>query len=74
MFGVNQKSTLVRRNSKQQNINRNGPWKAKQNTGPVTRKRSREMMQAIDLLQLSTPIPQKKGSPFKLPFKVLTVE
>ena len=66
MFGVNQKSTLVRRNNKQQNINRNGPLKTKQATGPVTRKRSRELMQATDLLQLSTPIPQKKGSPFKL--------
>lgn len=43
-------------------VNRNGQYEVKQGTvGPVTRKRSREL-QGTDLLQLPSPVPQKKGS------------
>lgn len=44
-------------------VNRNGQYEVKQSTaGPATRKRSRELMQGTDLLQLPSPVPQKKGS------------
>ena len=56
-----------RRQHLQQTVNRN----EKQGTGPLTRKRGRELMQeGTDLLQLSSPVPQKKGL---LSFKVSTL-
>ena len=65
MFGVNQKSPLVQQHFKQQQqkrINQTGPYEMNQGTGPLTRKRRRELMQkGTDLLKLSSPIPQKKG-------------
>ena len=61
MSDIIQKSRLIQQDLKQQlqqTVNRNG----KQDTGPLTRKRSRELMQeGTDLLQLSSPVPQKKG-------------
>ena len=68
MFGVIQKSPLVQQHFKQQQqqeektISQIGPYEVKQGTGPLTRKRRRELMQeGTDLLTLSSPIPQKKG-------------
>ena len=64
MFDIIQKSPLVQQDLKQQlqqTVNRNVPYEMKQGTGPLTRKRSRELMQGADLLQLSSPVPQKKG-------------
>ena len=64
MFNIIQKSPLIQQDLKQQlqqTSNRNVPYEMKQGTGPLTRKRSRELMQGTDLLQLSSPVPQKKG-------------
>ena len=61
MSDIIRKSPMIQQDLKQylqQTVNRNG----KQDTGPLTRKRSRELMQeGTDLLQLSSPVPQKKG-------------
>ena len=66
MLDIIQKSRLIQQDLKQQlqqTVNRNVPYEMKQGTGPLTRKRSRELMQeGTDLLQLSSPVPQKKGS------------
>ena len=48
-----QNSPSIKHHMKQQTGNRNGP---------ITRKSNREQMQSTELLQLSFPSPQKKGS------------
>ena len=66
MFDEIHKPALVQQDLKQQlqqTVNRNGQlYEMQQCIGPLTRKRSRELMQGTDLLQLSSPVPQKKGS------------
>ena len=70
MSDIIRKSPLIQQDLMQhlqQTVNRNG----KEGTGLLTRKRSRELMQeGTDLLQLSSPVPQKKGL---LSFKVSTL-
>ena len=78
MSDMIRKSPMIQQDLKQylqQTVNRNG--KQDTGTGPLTRKRSRELMQeGTDLLQLSSPVPEKKGLFVLLPelsFKVSTL-
>ena len=66
MSDMIRKSPMIQQDLKkylQQTVNRNEKQGTGTGTGPLTRKRSRELMQeGTDLLQLSSPVPQKKGS------------
>ena len=81
MSDVIQKSSMVHLSSpsmvhqhlnhQQQKItHRNEASETKHCTGPIIRKRSRELIGGTDLLKFSSQVPQKKGSPFILPIKV----